>query len=201
MRNDRTGDSGRVLLLLATRDAQSAAQLTARGNVSPDEIAHHLHRLTEQGFIIAGSSDAGVGVYRLNPKGVRTESPSPHQRILLVDDADALRRMMRLVLENEGYTVIAVALQADAVALLQEVTFDLVITDSFSRTPTGALLGTADLLAAAGATPVALFTAHRVRLDPAHAAGFADFITKPFDIDEMAQQVRTLLGSNPEATR
>jgi hypothetical protein len=36
----------------------------------------------------------GVSVYRLNPKGTRSEALDPHQRILLVDDADALRRLM-----------------------------------------------------------------------------------------------------------
>jgi CheY-like chemotaxis protein len=184
---------GRVLLLLATRDLQSAEQLTANSGFSAEEMARELHRLTERGFIVAGSAEAGVAVYRLNPKGVRTESPPPQQRILVVDDADALRRLMRIVLEDEGYTIIAVAIQADAVSLLKEVAFDLVITDSFETRPGEALLGAAETLTAAGATPVALFTGHRVELEPAHAAGFADLITKPFDIEVLARQVRTLL--------
>jgi len=183
-----------VLLLLASPDAQSAAQLIAASGLSPAEIALQLHRLTERGFIIASSPEgAGVSVYQLNPKGVRTEALDPHQRILVVDDADALRRTMQIILEGQGYIVIATAVQANAVALLQEVTFDLVITDSFSAVPRGAFTHTADLLAAAGATPVALFSAHRMQLAAAQAAGFRDLISKPFDIDELERQVRALL--------
>ena len=194
MSSSPTANGGRVLLLLTSRDAQSAAQLTASSGMSPAETIRQLHSLTEHGFIIAGTPDAeGIGVYRLNPKGVRTDELDPHQRILVVDDADALRRLMQIILEDEGYVVIATAVQADAVALLREVAFDLVITDSFSSHPSGAFINSAVLLAAAEATPVALFSAHRMELEPAQAAGFRDLITKPFDIEELVQQVRTLL--------
>jgi len=75
------------------------------------------------------------GIYRLNPKGLRTDELGPHQRILVVDDADALRRLMQIILGDEGYAVITTAVQEDAVVLLREVAFDLVITDSFRPTP------------------------------------------------------------------
>jgi CheY-like chemotaxis protein len=192
-----TANGGTVLLLLASRDAQNAAQLTAASALSPAETVQQLHRLTEQGFIIASSPDAaGVSVYHLNPKGVRTDALDPHRRILVVDDADALRRLMQVILEAEGYVVIATAVQANAVALLPEVTFDLVITDSFSSAPSGVFIHSADLLAAAGATPVALFSAHRMELAAAQAAGFRDLIAKPFDIEVLERQVRALLATS-----
>jgi CheY-like chemotaxis protein len=189
-------NGGRVLLVLTSHGAQSAAQLTTASGLSAAETIRQLHSLTEHGFIIASSPDAeGVSIYRLNPKGVRTEELDPHQRILVVDDADALRRLMQIILEDEGYVVTATAVQADAIALLREVAFDLVITDSFSKHPSRASINTAELLAAAEATPVALFSAHRMELEPAQAAGFRDLITKPFDIEELVQHVRTLLTS------
>ncbi|HTE85710.1 MAG TPA: response regulator [Dehalococcoidia bacterium] len=186
---------GTVLLLLATRDPQSAAQIAAASGLSAAEAIRQIHRLTEQGFIVVGdSADAGVSVYRLNPKGTRTESPDPHQRILVVDDADALRNLMQLILEGAGYTVIVTAVEIDAVTLLNEVAFDLVITDSFSKRPGSAFVSAIDVLGAAGATPVALFSAHRLELEAAHAAGFADLVKKPFDLDVLERQVRTLLA-------
>jgi hypothetical protein len=42
-----------------------------------------------------------------------------------------------------------------------------------------------DVLQAAAATPVALFSAHRVELDEVQAAGFRTLIQKPFDIIEL----------------
>jgi PleD family two-component response regulator len=156
---------------LVTCDAQSAEELVARSDMTADEVAQQLHQLTDRGFVIAGSSDAGVAVYRLNPKGVRTELQPAHQRVLVVDDAVGLRHLMRAVLEYEGYTIIGTAVQADAVSLLQEVSFDLVITDSFSSDPGASLVSTTDIVAAADATPVALFTGHRVQLEATHEEG------------------------------
>jgi CheY-like chemotaxis protein len=41
---------------------------------------------------------------------------------------------------------------------------------------------------------VALFTAHAIELAQARAAGFRGLISKPFELDELLQQVRELLG-------
>ena len=187
--------AGRVLLLFATRDTQTAEQVAAGSGMGPGDVARELYRLTEQGFIVAGS-EGDLAVYRLNPKGVRTEASPTRKRLLVVDDADALRRLMLIFLEDEGYAVIAVALPADAAALLREVEFDLVLTDSFSGSVGGVYFRTVEVIEAAGATPVALFSGHRIELEPAQAAGFAAVIEKPFDIDILAQQIRTLLGSS-----
>ncbi len=117
----------------------------------------------------------------------------PHGRILLVEDDLQLRELVTTILEEDGYTVIAVAAPADASAILGHVTFDLVITDGFSRTGAATLVNAADVVRMAGVTPVALFTAHK--LDPADAlkAGFRDLIVKPFDIDTLECQVQALL--------
>jgi DNA-binding response OmpR family regulator len=104
---------------------------------------------------------------------------------------------MMLVLDEEGYALILTQVPGDAASLLREVAFDLVITDSFRRPPTVVLSSAADLLAAAGGTPVALFTAQPVELDAALAAGFRDLLAKPFDLDTLARQVRALLHLRP----
>ena len=101
---------------------------------------------------------------------------------------------MQFILEGSGYTVIATAVETDAVRLLQEVAFDLVVTDSFSRQPGGAFISALDVLQAAESIPVALFSAHRLEVEAAHAAGFADLIKKPFDLDVLERQIRMLLA-------
>ncbi len=50
---------------------------------------------------------------------------------------------------------------------------------------------------AAGATPVALFTAHQLDLDAALAMGFRDLIAKPFDLERFEDQIRHLLQLTP----
>ena len=98
------------------------------------------------------------------------------------------------VLEDVGYGVLAAATPADATALIEQVAFDLVITDGFSRAAAaGVLASSAAVIQAAEVTPVALFSAHPIELDAAQAAGFQDIIAKPFDLESLERQVRTLL--------
>jgi CheY-like chemotaxis protein len=117
----------------------------------------------------------------------------PRPRILLVDDNLSLRRLVVRLLEEDGYAALSVGLPADAATLLIDIAFDLVLTDTVSSGLDGALTRSTDVLLAAGATPVALFTAHSVQYDDALASGFSDLILKPFDIDEFGEHVRSLL--------
>ena len=116
------------------------------------------------------------------------------QRVLFVEDNLALRNLVVFILEGEGYAVIGVEVPVDAVTLLKHVTFDLVITDGFSKTEAAVLANTADVRREAQATPVMLFSAHTVDVDVARAGGFRDLITKPFDVGTLERQVRVLLG-------
>lgn len=115
-------------------------------------------------------------------------------RILIVDDTEAIRRLLTVLLEDDGYVVTTASVRAEAELLLSESNFDLVITDAFSKDGDSALHETAGLLAAAGETPVALFSAHRIDPESVIAAGFADMLPKPFDIDELTQRIRGLLS-------
>jgi CheY-like chemotaxis protein len=186
-------NGGRLLLILTSRDAQSAAQLAQASGLSPAETLRQLQRLLDEGFIIA-ADDMDVTVYRLTPKDVQPDAPDLHPHILLVEDDLVIRELVVELLEDEGYAIIASAVPVDAAALLERVSFDLVITDGFSRTASAVLLSADAVLSEAGVTPVALFSAHTVDLEQAQAAGFRDLIAKPFDIDTMLGQVRLLLG-------
>ncbi len=186
-------NGGRLLLVLLSADRQTAAQLGAASGLDAVRTLHELARLVEQGFVVVQDPAGTVAVYRLNPKGVRTELPPPQRRILLIEDDVAVQELMQLLLEEEGYAVIVSRTPADASALLEAVAFDLVITDGFSAAPTAVVTSTLDVLAAAGATPVALFTARRIELEETRAAGFRDLIAKPFDLDGLERQVRALL--------
>ena len=190
-------DRGRLLLILVSRDARTAAQLSADSGLSPAETLRQLRQLTGQGFVVVGQPDAGPAVYRLAPKDARAEGTDAPRQILFVEDDLALRNLVVFILEDEGYAVIGAEVPVDAVTLLEHVTFDLVITDGFSRTEAAVLTSTADVLRKAGATPVMLFSAHTVEVDEARAAGFRDLITKPFDVKTLERQVRALLGDEP----
>src|SRR3954469_22472995 len=114
--------------------------------------------------------------------------------ILLVEDKDSLRRVLRLTLENAGYTV---AEAADARAALNEIAdarHRLVLTDL--RMPNGSGL---DVLRAARAAdpdvPVILMTAYG-SIDEAVQAmkdGAHDFLQKPVDSNHLLLLVERAL--------
>jgi len=52
----------RLLLILTSRDAQSAEQLATASTLSPAETLRQLQRLIDQGFVIVGDDAGGVAV-------------------------------------------------------------------------------------------------------------------------------------------
>jgi CheY-like chemotaxis protein len=189
------GNGGKLLLLLAQQDTQTAAELAAGSQLSPAETLQQLTHLRDQGFIVVSPDDTTPTVYRLAPKPISLNELDPHQRILLVDDDAGIQELVTAILEDDGYAVVAATTTVDAAALLDHVTFDLVITDGFSQAAGAIFVNAADLLDAARGTPVALLTAHRVDLDAALAAGFRNVIEKPFELDVFEHHIRALLAS------
>src|SRR5688572_25386891 len=185
---------GQLLLLLATRDSQTVAQLAQGSHLTSAETLRQLLRLVEHGFAVASTGDEHA-VYQLTPKGSRVDQLDPHQHILVVDDDAMLQELVTVILEDDGYVVMAVSKPMDATAILGQVAFDLVMTDSFGQVGGVALVQAAELLAAAAPAPVLLFTAHQIKLDEVLAVGFRGLLGKPFEIEALERQVRALLQS------
>src|SRR5919107_3829613 len=114
--------------------------------------------------------------------------------ILLVEDKESLRRVLRLTLENAGYTVAEAADARAASAEIARAPFRLVLTDL--RMPHGSGL---DVLRAARAAdpdvPVVLMTAYG-SIDEAVQAmkdGAHDFLQKPVDSNHLLLLVERAL--------
>ena len=58
-------------------------------------------------------------------------------RILVIDDEDALRAMLKKALEKQGHEVLEATSGAEGVRVYQERTVDLVMTDMFMPGPCG----------------------------------------------------------------
>ena len=115
-------------------------------------------------------------------------------RVLLVEDEPDIAEVVVQLLSESGLTVRVANTLDQAIAALRESTFDLVLADGLSRDPEQAFATALTVLRAAGDTPVVLFTAHRREPDEVRAAGFAELISKPFNIDDFTQRVRALVG-------
>jgi DNA-binding NtrC family response regulator len=106
--------------------------------------------------------------------------------ILLVEDKDSLRAMLKLALESQDYRVVEARDQEEAAAALRDAQPALVLSDL--RLPKGDGLG---VLRAAkdldGELPVIVMTAHGSIQDAVEAMkkGALDFLAKPVDPDHL----------------
>ena len=108
------------------------------------------------------------------------------KRILIVDDEPSIRMVLRAHLTRSGYDVTATENGAEAIAMLRNEDYHLVVSDL--RMP---VVGGMELLNHCNETypglPVILITAHGT-VDSAVEAikkGAQDYVTKPFDSDEL----------------
>src|SRR5512136_45849 len=114
-------------------------------------------------------------------------------RILVADDEPRLGSLVTQMLELDGHAVVRAADGAEALTRLAAGRFDVVVTDL--RMP--GVDGIA-VLRAARALPappeVVLMTAHASAESAVEAmkAGAADYLTKPFSMDELRLRVRRL---------
>jgi two-component system, OmpR family, response regulator MprA len=120
----------------------------------------------------------------------------PHRRasILIIDDDPAIRDLANQALQDEGYRAITLASHAEAVRHLAAFRFNLVLADTAGAAKTDAWSALEEVRAAAGETPVLIFSAHHPSVFTGYAErGFAGVIAKPFDLDELLTTVQATL--------
>ncbi len=111
---------------------------------------------------------------------------APAASILLVEDKDSLRAMLRLALEAQGYAVIEARDEPEAIAALRLSQPAIVLSDL--RLPNGDGLGVLRAAREADAEmPVIVMTAHGSIQDAVAAMkqGALDFLAKPVDPDHL----------------
>ena len=114
--------------------------------------------------------------------------------ILVVDDDRNTRRLMRAVLEPEGYTVTEAENGEDALGVLDREHVDLVILDIMMPVMDGYEF-TRTLRDNRNDLPILMVTARQLPDDryTGFMVGTDDYITKPIDKKEMLLRIRALL--------
>jgi len=121
------------------------------------------------------------------------------KRVLIVDDEPSLREVLGILLKKEGYTVDSCDGGVSALQALQRSTYDMVITDL--RMPE--VNGIEVLRSAKSTHPdtaVLVITAYGAADSAVEAMklGALDYLTKPFQVDEVRRIVKNALGETPK---
>ena len=113
--------------------------------------------------------------------------------ILLVDDEEAVRRVLSFPLERDGYVVVQASDGEEALERFGHQPVDLVVLDIMLPKLDG--LEVCKQLRARSSVPIIMLTARDDELDKVLGLelGADDYITKPFSIREFRSRVRALL--------
>jgi DNA-binding response OmpR family regulator len=113
--------------------------------------------------------------------------------ILLVDDEDAVQKLLAYPLERDGFRVVQARDGEEALARFAEERVDLVVLDLMLPKLDG--LEVCKRLRASSSVPIIMLTARDDELDKVLGLelGADDYITKPFSIREFRSRVRALL--------
>ena len=114
--------------------------------------------------------------------------------ILVVDDDKNTRRLMRAVLEGDGYTVTTACDGEEALAVMDREHIDLAILDIMMPRMDGYEF-TKTLRSANSDLPILMVSAKQLSEDrkKGFLVGTDDYMTKPVDTDEMLLRIKALL--------
>jgi len=121
--------------------------------------------------------------------------------ILLVDDEDAVQKLLTFPLEREGFTVVSARDGEEALRRFSDGDFDLIVLDVMLPKLDG--LEVCKRIRAESTVPIIMLTARDDEFDKVLGLelGADDYITKPFSIREFRSRVRALLRRASSAPR
>lgn len=126
-------------------------------------------------------------------------APAADAHILIVDDDERIRLLLRRFLQRNGYLVTAAADAAQARRLLSGLEFDMIVLDVMMPGEDGLSLTRA--LRKGTATPILLLTARGDTGDRIEGleAGADDYLPKPFEPRELLLRIAAILRRMPAA--
>src|SRR6056297_855813 len=115
------------------------------------------------------------------------------KKILIVEDEEKISRFLELELNHEGYVVEQAFDGKEALELLENNTYDLVILDVMLPKLNG--MAVLRRLRKFSSVPVIMLTAKDDTMDKVMGldSGADDYLTKPFEIEELLARIRVCL--------
>jgi DNA-binding response OmpR family regulator len=118
------------------------------------------------------------------------------RNILVLDDDPDIGAMLTLVLQSNGYRVIAVQRGKEALDVVVHENISLLITDLLLSGDDGRdVCRTLKENEKTASIPILMFSAHPDAEKASLAAGASAFLSKPFDVAQLLEKVVLLVGS------
>jgi two-component system chemotaxis response regulator CheY len=121
--------------------------------------------------------------------------------ILIADDADFMRDMLRLIIEDMGWTVVGEAVDGrEAINLYRKARPDLVLLD-ITMPKLDGIQALKAILEDDAQAQVVMITAlgQKDQVLDSIKAGARDFIIKPFDHDRVVETLERILAPSPSS--
>jgi len=114
-------------------------------------------------------------------------------RIMVVDDAEDIRTLVEVILTSRGFDVVSAEDGPGMAALLGSMTPDLILLDGNMPGESG--FSICQRMSGTDAPPIIMLTAmdQQRYKNAGLAGGAADYVTKPFDADELTLRIRSVL--------
>lgn len=121
-------------------------------------------------------------------------------RILIVDDEERIRRLLKMYLEREGYAIDEASNGDDAVAKALETDYDMILLDIMMPGKDG--LEVCRIVREKKSTPIAMLTAKGEEANRVQGfeIGADDYIVKPFSPREVVLRVKALLRRSSQTS-
>ncbi|WP_176736726.1 response regulator [Oligoflexus tunisiensis] len=163
---------------------------------APSEIEESISSDYQPKDWLLADVQAPVGLAPHDPSLDAASAPSREETILVVDDVDDMRDLIQTVLRRQGYRVVGARNGEEALGLLQNQAFDLIITDWMMPRKSGPeLLADLQKDPRLAGIPTILLTAKGDDVSKVVAAreGASAYLAKPFDEVELHSTVANLL--------
>jgi DNA-binding response OmpR family regulator len=139
-----------------------------------------------------------MGVMKSGPQLPTSEKKTV---VLVVDDHPSILRFIQTGLEIRGLTAITTTSGEEALKLAELADPDIILLDVVMPVTSG--FDVLRRLRSSSPVPVIVFSANLEARSEAMALGANDFVTKPFNTDDMVTRIRSLLAkrSSPPGPR